>query len=112
MNTVTVEVAGYTTRPCGPFPCDAERSCGLEECFPQEKLKFAYPALEHALKAKYGDAVEITLTPLDSGIPEHILELVKSEHPPLPIILVNGGLVPVGTVSVPKISEYIDPLLA
>lgn len=111
MSKVIVEVVGYTYRPCGPFPCDAERSCGLEECFQQEKLRFAYPALEKNLMEKYGDAIEITLTSLDKEIPERILELVKKEHPPLPIILINGELVPVGAISVPKISEYIDPLL-
>jgi hypothetical protein len=109
--TVTVEVIGYTYRPCGPFPCDKDRSCGLEECFEKEKLSFAYPALEKALAEKYGGKVEVKLTALDKEIPEYVKELVRENHPPLPIILVNGKLVPVGAISVPKISEYIDPVL-
>lgn len=111
MITVTVEVVGYTYRPCGPFPCDADRSCGLTECFEKEKLSFAFPALENALKEKYGDAVCVSLVALDKEIPERIKEIVRAEHPPLPIILVNGKAVPVGAVSVPRICEYIDPLL-
>ena len=94
MSPVTVSIIGFTYRPCGPFPCDKDRACGLEECFEKEKLSFAFPALEKALAEKYGEMV--------------VLELVAKEHPPLPIVLVNGELVPVRAVSVPKISEYID----
>lgn len=111
MNMVTVEVVGYTYRPCGPFPCDADRSCGLSACFQKEKLSFAFPALEDALKEKYGDAVSVSLVALDTEIPERIKDIVRAEHPPLPIILVNGKAVPVGAVSVPRICEYINPLL-
>lgn len=108
MTQITVEVVGYTYRPCGPFPCDADRSCGLEDCYQKEKLSFAFPALFAALKEKYGDVVSVVLVPLDGGVPERIQELVRAEHPPLPIILVNGELAPIGAVSVPRISEYID----
>ncbi len=111
MTLITVEVVGYTYRPCGPFPCDAERSCGLEDCYQKEKLSFAFPALADALKGKYGDKVSVVLIPLDKEIPDRIKEIVRADHPPLPIILINGNLVPVGAVSVPRISEYIDPLL-
>ncbi|HJJ48408.1 MAG TPA: hypothetical protein O0X39_05415 [Methanocorpusculum sp.] len=109
--TVTVDVIGYTYRPCGPFPCDKDRSCGLEECFEKEKLSFAFPALKKSLAEKYGDKVSVNLVPLDKEIPEYVKELVRENHPPLPIILVNGRLVPIGAVSVPKISEYIDQIL-
>lgn len=109
--TVTVEVIGYTYRPCGPFPCDNDRSCGLDECYEKLTLAYAFPALEKALNAKYGDKVSVKLTSLDNEIPEYVKELVKAEHPPLPIILINGKLVPVGAVSVPKISEFIEPEL-
>lgn len=109
--TVTVEVIGYTYRPCGPFPCDKDRSCGLEECFEKLTLQYAFPALEKALKEKYGEKVEAKLTPLDKEIPKYVVDIVREEHPPLPIILINGKLVPVGTISVPKISEFIDPEL-
>ncbi|MDO5843710.1 MAG: hypothetical protein Q4Q53_01010 [Methanocorpusculum sp.] len=108
---VTVEVIGYTYRPCGPFPCDKDRSCGLTECFEKLTLQYAFPALEKALAEKYGDKVDVKLTPLDKEIPKYVVDLVREGHPPLPIILVNGKLVPVGTVSVPKISEFIDAVL-
>ncbi|MDV0442949.1 hypothetical protein [Methanorbis rubei] len=111
MTLITVEVVGYTYRPCGPFPCDAERSCGLETCFQKEKLSYAFPALADALKEKYGDKVSVELVALDKEIPDRVKELVRVEHPPLPIILVNGKLVPIGAVSVPRISECIDSLL-
>ncbi len=108
MSSVTVSIIGFTYRPCGPFPCDKDRACGLEECFEKEKLSFAFPALEKALAEKYGEKVVLELVALDKEIPEYVKELVAKEHPPLPIVLVNGELVPVGAVSVPKISEYID----
>lgn len=111
MSPVTVEVIGFTYRPCGPFPCDADRSCGLSECYEKEKLSFAFTALKKALLEKYGDKVEVVLVSLDAEIPEFVRDLVRAEHPPLPIILVNHKLVPVGAVSVPRISEYIDMVL-
>lgn len=108
MSSVTVSIIGFTYRPCGPFPCNDERTCGLSECFEKEKLSFAYPALERALAETYGEKVSLELVSLDKEIPEYVKELVAKEHPPLPIVLVNGELVPVGAISVPKISEYID----
>ena len=81
MTQIIVEVVGYTYRPCGPFPCE------LDECYQKE------------------------LVALDKEIPDRIKEIVRAEHPPLPIILINGACVPVGAVSVPRITEYIDPLL-
>lgn len=109
--TVTVEVIGYTYRPCGPFPCDKDRTCGLEECFEKLTLQYAFPALKNALAEKYGDKVSLKLTSLDKEIPQHVVDIVRAEHPPLPIILINGKLVPVGTISVPKICEFIEPEL-
>ncbi len=111
MTQVQVEVVGFTYRPCGPFPCDADRSCGLTECFEKEKLSFAFPALKKALGEKYGEKVSVELVSLDAEIPERIKKIVADEHPPLPFILINGAVVPVGAVSVPKISEYIEKAL-
>jgi hypothetical protein len=111
MTHITVEVVGYTYRPCGPFPCDAERSCGLSECYQKATLFFAFPALCDAFKEKYGDKVLVEQVPLDKGVPDRIKEIVRIAHPPLPIILINGKYVPVGAVSVPRISKHIDPLL-
>jgi hypothetical protein len=111
MARIIVEVVGYTYHPCGPFPCDVERSCGLEKCYQKAILLFAFPALCDALKEKYGDEVSVKHVPLDKEIPERIRDIVRTKHPPLPIILINGKHVPIGAVSVTRISEYIDALL-
>lgn len=108
MSQIHVEVVGFTYRPCGPFPCDAERTCGLTECFGKEKLSFAFPALKKALEEKYGDSVLVELVSLDAEIPEWVKKIVADEHPPIPFILINRKVVPVGAVSVPKISEFIE----
>lgn len=106
--TISVEVIGFTYRPCGPFPCDDDRQCGLTECFEKLTLKYAYPALVNAVAEKYGDKVSMKLVSLDDGVPDYVADIVRENHPPLPIILVNGKLVPIGAISVPKITEYID----
>lgn len=108
MNQIRLEVVGFTYRPCGPFPCDENRTCGLSECYGKEKLSFAFPALKKALTVKYGDKVSVELVSLDQELPEWVKEIVKAEHPPLPIILINRKVIPVGAISVPKISEFID----
>jgi len=108
MTSVTVDVVAFTYRPCGPFPCDEERSCGLSECYGKEKMSFAFLALKRALEEKYGDKVSIKLISLDNGISDEIKEIIRREQLPLPIILINGNAVPVGAVSVPRISEYIE----
>jgi len=105
---IHLEVVGYTYRPCGPFPCDDNRTCGLSDCFSKEKLSSAFPALKRALIEKYGDKISVELVSLDTEIPEWVKEIVKTEHPPLPIILINRKVIPVGAISVPKISEFID----
>lgn len=105
---IRLEVVGYTYRPCGPFPCDDTRTCGLSECYGKEKLASAFPALKTALSEKYGDKVSVELVSLDKEIPEWVKEIVKTEHPPLPIILINKTVIPVGAISMPKISEFID----
>ncbi|HJJ47200.1 MAG TPA: hypothetical protein O0X32_02990 [Methanocorpusculum sp.] len=108
MSQIHLEIVGYTYRPCGPFPCDKDRTCELSECYGKEKLSFAFSALKTALTEKYGDKLSIDLVSLDNEIPEWVKEIVKAEHPPLPIILINRKVVPVGAISVPKISEFIN----
>lgn len=108
MNQIHLEVVGFTYRPCGPFPCDENRTCELSECYGKEKLSFAFPALKATLAEKYGDKVSVELVSLDKEIPEWVKEIVLAEHPPLPIILINRKVIPIGAISVPKISEFID----
>jgi len=108
MSPINIEVIAFTYRPCGPFPCDEERSCGLSECYGKEKMSFAFPALKRALEEKYGDKVSANLISLDNGISDEVKEIIRKEQLPLPIILVNGKAVPIGAISVPRISEYIE----
>ena len=108
---IKVEVVGYTYKPCGPFPCDADRSWGLDSCYQKEKLSFAFPALQEALSKKYGDLVSTELIELDTEIPTRIKEIIIQDRPPLPIILIDGKCVPIGMISLPKISQYIDSKL-
>lgn len=108
MNKICIEVIGFTYRPCGPFPCDNDRSCGLTGCFGKEKLSFAYEELQKVLLAKYGNSISLELVSLDHEIPQWVQEIIRKEHPPLPIILLNRTVLPIGAISVPKISEFID----
>lgn len=106
-----VEVAGFSDTPCGPFPCNRERTCGLEACAPTENLFRAFESLKDALRSEFGDRVMLVLTPLDDGVPERIRRIVEIRHPPLPIILVNGEVTPIGRISLPRIREEICRVL-
>ncbi|MGC9434850.1 MAG: hypothetical protein ACP5C4_02000 [Methanomicrobiales archaeon] len=105
---ITIEIIGPADGECGPFPCDDDRTCGLVECHPTGRLVRAYPALEEALSDRYGSDVEVTLTLIENGIPDHVREIIEEHHPPLPIVLVAGALTPIGRVSLPLISAEID----
>ncbi|NLX50215.1 MAG: hypothetical protein GXY82_10190 [Methanospirillum sp.] len=109
---VTVEIVGFSNSECGPFPCDEHRTCGLDDCAPYASLTGAFTALEARLRADYGDRVETKLTLLDDGVPEYVREIVDRESPPLPLILVNGRLRPIGRISVDPIKREIDLALA
>ncbi|MDH7592914.1 MAG: hypothetical protein QHG99_00970 [Methanomicrobiales archaeon] len=110
-SVVTVEIAGFSDTPCGPFPCHRDRTCGLEECAPSENLFEAFKALKNALKSEFGDQVTLLLTPLDDGVPERIRQIVELRHPPLPIVLVNGKVVPIGRISLPQMRREIQRVL-
>lgn len=106
--TVTVEVVGMKTSECSPFPCDEDRTCGLEECFHSGNLVDAFRALSNALKAVYGDRVEMKLTLLDEGTPAYIKEIVEREHPPIPMILVNGRVTKLGRIVLDRTKAEIE----
>jgi hypothetical protein len=105
---VRIEVIGFRDSSCSPFPCDENRSCGLSECYPSEKLLPAFEALKKELKTTYGDAVALTLTLLDNGISAHVQEIIGAHYPPLPIVLVNGKLTPIGRIALDRIRVEID----
>jgi len=108
MAEVTVEIVGLEESECGPFPCDETRSCGLETCYPSNRLIDAIGALRDELLAEYGDTVEVKMTLIDEEMPEYVRELIEKRHPPIPIILVNGRLTSIGRVSLGLIKEEIE----
>ncbi|MDD3406809.1 MAG: hypothetical protein PHP13_01855 [Methanomicrobium sp.] len=105
---VTVEVVGFTDSFCGPFPCDGDRTCELEKCAPSEELVKAFDALRERLFHIYGDNVECTLTLIDDEVPAHVIEIIEKDHPPIPLILINGNKTPIGRISLPMIRNEID----
>lgn len=105
--TVTVEVVGFSDTPCGPFPCTEDRTCGLEECASSENLLKACSALKNVLEREFGERVRLICTTLDDGVPARIKRIVEMHHPPLPIVLVNGDLTPIGRISLPLIRREI-----
>jgi hypothetical protein len=78
-----VEIIGFSEAECGPFPCDPDRTCGLEECYPSGSFIRAVEALRHALAGRYGDRVVVTLTLLDEGVPDRVKAIIERSHPPI-----------------------------
>jgi len=106
---IDIEIIGLEELSCGPFPCNDDRSCELTECAPGEKLLPAVSALERALKQEFGKAkVSVQLTLIDDGMPQRIRSIIEEHHPPLPIILINGRVTPVGRISLPLIRAEIE----
>ncbi len=108
MADVTVEIVGLSESECGPFPCDETRSCGLEVCYPSNRMMDAISALRDELKKEYGDRVEVQLTIIDEAVPDYIRALIEERHPPIPMILVNGRLTSIGRISFTLIKEEVD----
>jgi hypothetical protein len=110
-DNVTVEVIGLKDISCGPFPCDDERSCGLDLCHPTEKLVPAFHALKERLEEIYQKRVVVRLTLIDDGVPDRIHRIIEEHQPPLPIVLVNGNLTPIGRISLPLVQKEIEKYL-
>ena len=108
---LSVEIIGFSEAECGPFPCEPDRTCGLEECFPSASFMKAVEALRHAIAGRYGDRVKVTLTLLDDGVPDRVKAIIESSHPPIPIILVAGRVTPIGRISWTRIMKEIDAVL-
>lgn len=103
-----IEIIGFSYGECSPFPCNEERTCGLIKCYLSGKLVDATEALREALAEEYGDKVDVTLTLLDDGVPEYVKKIVEKHHPPIPIVLVNEKVTPIGRISMPQIKKEID----
>jgi hypothetical protein len=106
--TIPIEIVGLADAECSPFPCDADRTCGLSACHPAGKLIPAFEALKKALHAVYDDRVLLRLTLIDDTVPDHIRTILETEYPPLPIILVNGRLTRIGRIALDRIMAEID----
>jgi hypothetical protein len=105
---ITVEVIGLRDSLCSPFPCDTDRTCGLSDCYPVGTLVCAFDALAREIKQIYGQRVSLVLTLIDEQVPDHVEKVIEECFPPLPIILVNGKVTPVGRISLSPIKKEID----
>ena len=105
---ITLEIIGFSYAECSPFPCNEERTCGLTDCYPTNKLTAAFRALERALKSRYGETVILTLTLLDSGVPDRIRAIIEEYHPALPAVLINGNVTPIGRIALERIVQEIE----
>jgi hypothetical protein len=111
METITIEIIGFENSPCGPFPCDDSRSCELEACAPTEKMVTASEALQNRLRELYGDRIVVKVTLLDDEIPDYVQTIIEKHHPPIPIVLINGAVTPLGRISLPLVKKHLEPLL-
>jgi hypothetical protein len=109
---LSIEIIGFSDAECGPFPCEPDRTCGLEECFPSGSFLAAVDALRHALEAKYGNRILVTITLLDDGVPERVKVIIERSHPPLPIVLLNGRVTPIGRISLTRLVREIETSLS
>ncbi|MGD0080807.1 MAG: hypothetical protein ABSB80_09210 [Methanoregula sp.] len=106
--TLRVEIVGLKTSECSPFPCDEDRTCGLSGCYLSGKLTDAFNELEKVLTETYGDRVEMKLTLLDGGAPDHIRAIIEKEYPPVPMVLVNGRVTKIGRITLDRIKREIE----
>jgi hypothetical protein len=106
--TVHVEIVGLKTSECSPFPCDEDRTCGLSGCYLSGKLIDAFNELKKVLGETYGSRVDLTLTLIDNGAPEHIRKIIEREYPPVPMVLVNGRVTKIGRITLDRIKKEID----
>jgi len=104
---IAVEIVGYKDTECSPFPCDADRSCGLDDCAPTNALLPAVEALKKELEVEFGESIEVTLTLIDQSVPDYIKEIYERDHPALPMVLIQGTPVPIGRISLIPIVQAI-----
>lgn len=109
--TVLVEIVGLKNSECSPFPCNADRTCGLSACHPSGRLADAVKALKAELAAIYGERIEVQLTLIDEHVPDHIRKILETEYPPLPMVLVNGKITRIGRIALDRIKMEIESLL-
>ncbi|MGB7787645.1 hypothetical protein [Methanoregula sp.] len=106
--TVHIEIVGLKTSECSPFPCDGERTCGLEGCYLSGKLNDAVAELRKVLTESYGNRVDVKLILVDEGTPEYIRAIIEKEYPPIPMVLVNGRVTKIGRITLDRIKAEIE----
>lgn len=107
-----IEIIGLENASCSPFPCDEQRTCGLTACHPTGKLLPAVDALRQALKNEYGEKVALSLVLIDDQVPDYIGAILRDQYPPIPFVLIDGELVPMGRISLDQIRKEVDRRLA
>ena len=107
-----IEIIGLKNASCSPFPCDEQRTCGLMACHPTGKLLPAVDALRQALNNEYGDKVALSLVLIDDQVPDYVRDILRDQYPPIPFVLINRELVPMGRISLEQIRKEIDRRLA
>jgi len=105
--SVSVEIVGYSYSECSPFPCDDDRTCGLIACSPSGSLIKAYNALKEEISKEFGDCISVTLTLLDDGVPDRIKEIYSRDHPAIPMVLIQGSIMPIGRIALQPIRDAI-----
>jgi hypothetical protein len=106
--TVQVEIVGLKISECSPFPCDENRTCGLEGCYHSTKLVDAARELATVLEAAYGSRVAVKLTLIDDHVPDHIRAILERDYPPIPMIIVNGRVTKIGRIALDRIKTEIE----
>jgi len=106
--TIKIEIVGLKISECSPFPCDENRTCGLEGCLHSGKLVDAFRELSTVLQETYGNRVELKLTLIDDGAPGYIKEIIEREYPPIPMVLVNGRVTKIGRITLDRIKNEIE----
>jgi alkyl hydroperoxide reductase subunit AhpF len=55
--------------------------------------------------------VALTLTLLDSGVPERIRTIIEQHRPALPAVIINGKVTPIGRIALERIVKEIEKSL-
>jgi hypothetical protein len=106
--TVQIEIVGLKTSECSPFPCDENRTCGLNGCYLKGTLTDAYEELRTVLEKRYPGRVAMKLTLIDAHVPDYITAIIERDRPPLPMVLVNGRVTKIGRIALDRIKAEIE----
>jgi len=66
---------------------------------------------EKEIHRQYGDAVRVTLTLIDEEVPPRVREIIEESYPPIPFVIIDDTLVPMGRVSLPSMQKEIKKRL-